>query len=86
MHVKASAGGDTYKTDTVKLKEGESQVLMFTLNELFGSADAIGVSSQVTLEVTHVDSGQEASATFKLTGSKDLAVGSGKYTVSLTVA
>jgi hypothetical protein len=87
VHIKASAGGDSYKTDTVKLEEGESQVLLFTLNELFGSADAIGVGSQVTLEVTHVDSGQEASATFKLlTGSKDLAVGSGKYTVSLTVA
>ena len=85
VHVKASAGGDSYKTDTVKLKEGESQVLLFTLNELFGSADAIGVSSQVTLEVTHVDSGEEAAATFKLTGSKDLKVGSGKYTVSLTV-
>jgi hypothetical protein len=39
----------------------------------------------VTLEVTHVDSGEEASATFKLTGSKDLKVGSGTYTVSLTV-
>jgi hypothetical protein len=86
VHIKASAGGDSYKTDTVKLKKGESQVLLFTLNELFGSADAIGVGSQVTLEVTHVDSGEEATATFKLTGSKDLKVGSGTYTVSLTVA
>ena len=86
VHVKATAGGDSYKTDTVKLKEGESQALTFTLTELFGSADAIGVGSAITLEVTHVDSGQEGSATFKLTGTKELAVGSGKYTVSVTVA
>ena len=86
VHVKASAGGDTYKTDTVKLEEGESQVLLFTLNELFGSADAIGLGSQITLEITHVDSGQEASATFKLTGSKVLKVGSGSYTAAVSVA
>ena len=36
VHIKATAGGDTYRTDTCKLKEGESQVLPFTLNELFG--------------------------------------------------
>ena len=84
--MKATAGGDSYKTDTVKLKEGESHALTFTLNELFGSAEAIGVGSAITLEVTHVDSGQEASATFKLSGTKELAVGSGKYTASVAVA
>ena len=26
VHIKATAGGDSYRTDTVKLKEGESQV------------------------------------------------------------
>ncbi len=86
VHVKATAGGDSYKTDTVKLKEGESHALTFTLNELFGSAEAIGVGSAITLEVTHVDSGQEASAAFKLSGTKELAVGSGKYTASVAVA
>lgn len=85
VHVKATAGGDSYRTATVKLKEGESHALTFTLNELFGSADAIGVASEITLEVTHVDSGKEASATFKLSGTKELAVGSGKYTASVAV-
>jgi hypothetical protein len=86
VHVKASSGGDTYKTDTVKLKKGESHELTFTLNELFGSAEAIGPGTQVTLEITHVDSGQEASATFRMTGSKELNVGSGSYTAAMSVA
>ena len=86
VHIKATAGGDAYRTDTVKLKEGESQVLSFTLNELFGSPEAIGLGSEITLEVTHVDSGEEASASFKLTGSKELKVGSGKYTVEVSIA
>lgn len=86
VHVKASAGGDAYKTDTVKLNKGDSHQLTFTLNELFGSADAIGLGTEVTLEVTHVDSGEEGSATFKLTGSKVLKVGSGSYTAAMSVA
>jgi hypothetical protein len=86
VHVKASSGGDTYKTDTVKLKKGESHSLSFTLSELFGSADAIGQSTRVTLEVTHVDSGEEATATFQMTGSKELTVGSGTYTAAMSVA
>jgi hypothetical protein len=86
VHVKATSGGDNYKTATVKLNKGDSHQLTFTLNELFGSADAIGVASEVTLEVTHVDSGEEASATFKLTGTKELKVGSGTYTAAVSVA
>ena len=86
VHVKASSGGDTYKTATVKLNKGDSHELTFTLNELFGSAEAIGLGTEVSLEVTHVDSGQEASATFRLTGSKELKVGSGTYTAEMSVA
>jgi hypothetical protein len=86
VHVKASSGGDTYKTATVKLKEREPHELSFTLAELFGSADAIGPSTQVTLEISHVDSGEEATASFRMTGSKELTVGSGTYTAAMTVA
>ena len=86
VHVKASAGGDSYKTDTVKLKEGEHKTLTFTLAELFGSIESIGLGSEITLEVTHVDSGEEASATFRLTGHKELKVGSGSYAVDVSVA
>jgi hypothetical protein len=86
VHIKATAGGDSYRTDTVKLEEGESQVLSFTIDELFGSAEAIGLGAEITLEVTHVDSGEEASASFRLTGSKELKVGSGRYTVAVSVA
>jgi hypothetical protein len=86
VHVKATSGGDAYKTATVKLNKGDAHQLTFTLAELFGSADAIGVGTEVTLEVTHVDSGEEASATFRLTGSKELKVGSGSYTAAMSVA
>ena len=85
VHIKATAGGDGYRTDTVKLKKGESQSLLFTLEELFGSIEAIGLGAEITLEVTHVDSGQEGSASFRLTGTKEVKVGSGRYTVSVTV-
>jgi hypothetical protein len=86
VHVKASSGGDMYKTATVKLNTGDSHQLTFTLQELFGSADAIGLGTEVTLEVTHVDSGEEGSASYRLTGSKELKVGSGSYTAAMSVA
>ena len=86
MHIKATAGGDSYRTNTVKLKAEKKETLTFTLEELFGSIEAIGLGSEITLEVTHVDSGEEASAPFRLTGSKDLKVGTGKYTVEVSIA
>ncbi len=85
VHVKASSGGDHYKAETVKLKEGESHQLSFTLAELFGSAEAIGPATQVMVEIAHVDSGKDATASFRMTGSTELKVGSGTYVAAVTV-
>ena len=87
VHIKATAGGDSYRTDTVKLKEGESQALLVHPRRAvrLDRGDRPREPRSRSRSRTSTP-GEEASASFRLTGSKDLVkVGSGKYTVSVTV-
>jgi hypothetical protein len=86
VHVRAEGSGGGSAGRTVKLKEGESQELSLSIKELFGSAAAITAGSTIKVEVSHMD-GPEGTAAFgvPLSGSKQMGVGSGSYTATLSV-
>jgi hypothetical protein len=86
VHVRAEGSGGGSTGRTVKLKEGESQSLSLGMKELFGSAGGIEAGARITVQVAHHD-GPEGSAEFKLpfSGKKTMAVGSGRYSATLSL-